>query len=251
MKLSWTESAQAFLSADVFNCRQTRARGGVLTDDTETCTVHDSCDLLSSLSGHIVVSSFVCALGDLRFICVTAFMAQENESPEFHPSCSEEPALGLSTGPSRRPDPSRGRWQKSSVAGQCMCGPRVGRQGRRSSFTEFHQDRFESTRHLDNMSHATHLPCVHTIFRERERETCQWKEHAQHHPPSPSRWRTSSNTGASTCAAETTPGHKRCGVWSVRSSESSHVRVGVLYQLLRALQHMTSHHTAVLKHTTI
>ena len=31
---------------------------------------------------------FVCALGDLRFICVTAFMAQENESPEFHPSLS-------------------------------------------------------------------------------------------------------------------------------------------------------------------
>ena len=46
--------------------------------------MHDSCDLLSSLSGHTVVSSFVCALSDLRFICVTAFMAQENESPEFH-----------------------------------------------------------------------------------------------------------------------------------------------------------------------
>ena len=70
----------------MFYGRQARARGGVLTGDTETGTVHDSCDLLSSLSGHNVVSSFVCALSDMRFICVTVFMAQENESPEFHPS---------------------------------------------------------------------------------------------------------------------------------------------------------------------
>ena len=61
----------------------------VLTGDTETGTVDDSCDLLSSLSGHIVVSSSVCALSDLRFIYVTAFMAQDNESPEFfnHHGC--------------------------------------------------------------------------------------------------------------------------------------------------------------------
>ena len=39
------------------------SRAMVLTGDT----VHDSCNLLSSLSGHVVVSSFVCALGDLRF----------------------------------------------------------------------------------------------------------------------------------------------------------------------------------------
>ena len=58
----------------------------LLTGDTENGSVHDSCDLLSSLSGHIVLSSFVCALSDLRFICVTAFMAQEDESPEFHRS---------------------------------------------------------------------------------------------------------------------------------------------------------------------
>ena len=63
---------------------ETFSSHGLLTG--ETGTVHDSCDLLSSLSGHIVVSSFVCALSDLRFICVTAFLAQENESPEFHPS---------------------------------------------------------------------------------------------------------------------------------------------------------------------
>ena len=31
--------------------------------------MHDSCDLLSSLSGHIVVSSFVCALSDLIHLC--------------------------------------------------------------------------------------------------------------------------------------------------------------------------------------
>ena len=58
--------------------RQARPQGRVFTGDTETRTVHDSCDFLSSFSGHIVVSSFVCALADLRFICVTAFMAQEN-----------------------------------------------------------------------------------------------------------------------------------------------------------------------------
>ena len=58
----------------------------LLTDDTETGTVHDSCDLLSSLPRHIVVSSFVRALSDLRFICVTTFTAQENELSEFHPS---------------------------------------------------------------------------------------------------------------------------------------------------------------------
>ena len=41
-----------------------------------------------SLSGHIVVSSFVCALSDLRFICVTAFIAQgsRKQLSEFHPS---------------------------------------------------------------------------------------------------------------------------------------------------------------------
>ena len=57
----------------------------VLTGD-ETGTVRDSCDLMSSLSGHIAVSSFVCALSDLRFICVTAFMTQEKPLSEFHPS---------------------------------------------------------------------------------------------------------------------------------------------------------------------
>ena len=59
---------------NVFYGRQARARGKVSTGDSETGTVHDSCDLLSSLSGHIVVSSFVCALSDFRFICVTAFL---------------------------------------------------------------------------------------------------------------------------------------------------------------------------------
>ena len=30
-----------------------------------------------------MASSFICALGDLRFICVTAFMAQENKCQSF------------------------------------------------------------------------------------------------------------------------------------------------------------------------
>ena len=40
-------------------------------------------------SGHIAVSSFVCALGDLRLICVTASLAQERQLSKFHPSSLE------------------------------------------------------------------------------------------------------------------------------------------------------------------
>ena len=39
-------------------------------------------------SGHIVVSSFVCALSDLRLICVTASMTQVKQQSEYHPSLS-------------------------------------------------------------------------------------------------------------------------------------------------------------------
>ena len=35
-------------------------------------------------SGHIVVSSFVCALSELRLICVTASLAQVKQLSEFH-----------------------------------------------------------------------------------------------------------------------------------------------------------------------
>ena len=57
---------------------------GVLTRDTETGIVYDSCDLLSSLSGHVVVSSFVCALSDLRCICVTAFSWLKKKSRQSY-----------------------------------------------------------------------------------------------------------------------------------------------------------------------
>ena len=37
-------------------------------------------------SGHVVSSSLVCALSDLRLICVTAFTAKVKQYSEYHPS---------------------------------------------------------------------------------------------------------------------------------------------------------------------
>ena len=60
-------------------------RDGVLIGGTETGTAR-LLRLPDIPSGHIVVSSFVCALSDLRLICVTASLAQVKQLSEFHPS---------------------------------------------------------------------------------------------------------------------------------------------------------------------
>ena len=64
----------------------------LLSCGAETDTVHDSRDFLTSLPDHIVVSSFVCALRDMRLICVTASLAQVKTTVRLSPIMAAERA---------------------------------------------------------------------------------------------------------------------------------------------------------------